>query len=281
VAFAGPSRSPSPTVVDVVGRHCESGDVLALEVKLPHEPRSGDLIAFAATGAYTYSMASTYNRVGRPAVVAVRDGSAVPWLRREDGADLDRLEAAPPPTEGPDAAPLEGVAIRPARPRDARSFLEAYRSVADERRFIQTERVGRSTRYYRRRFRRSVDERAAHLLALDGDRVVGSLSIRRDEHPATHHVATLGMFVLAGHRRRGIGRALMREALAWAERVGVERLELTVYPGNRAAIALYRAFGFREEGRLVRHAKKSYGYEDEVLMALLLDRGRDAHAGGG
>jgi diaminopimelate decarboxylase len=278
VAFAGPPRSPMPTVVDVVGRHCESGDVLAQEVKLPHEPRSGDLIAFAATGAYTYSMASTYNRVGRPAVVAVRDGTAVPWLRREDEADLDRLEAAPPPPVG--FTPPEGVEVRPARPGDARSFLDAYRRVAAERRFIQTERVGRSAGFYRRRFRRPVDDRAAHLLALDGSRVVGSLSIRRDEHAATRHVATLGMFVVADHRRRGIGRALMREALAWAERVGVERLELTVYPGNRAAIALYRAFGFREEGRLVRHAKKSYGYEDEILMARFVGRGAGPGTGG-
>jgi RimJ/RimL family protein N-acetyltransferase len=279
VAFAGPTRSPTPTVVDVVGRHCESGDVLAQEVKLPHEPRSGDLIAFAATGAYTYSMASTYNRVGRPAVVAVRDGIAVPWLRREDEADLDRLETAPPPP-APGVTPVEGVEIRPARPGDARSFLDAYRSVADERRFIQTERVGRTARFYRRRFRRPVDDRAAHLLALDVGRVVGSLSIRRDDHAATRHVATLGMFVVADHRRRGIGRALMRGALAWAERVGVERLELTVYPGNRGAIALYRAFGFREEGRLVRHAKKSYGYEDEILMARFVGRGADPPPGG-
>jgi diaminopimelate decarboxylase len=279
VAFAGSPRTPSPTVVDVVGRHCESGDVLAVEVKLPHDPVPGDLLAFAATGAYTYSMASSYNRVGRPAVVAVRDGTAVPWLRREDDADLDRLEASAP--ESPAPARLEGIVVRPARPGDARSFLDAYRSVAAERRFIQTERVGRAARFYRRRFRRSIDERAAHLLALDGGRVVGSLSIRRDEHPATRHVATLGMFVVASHRRRGIGGALMQEALAWARRVGVERLELTVYPGNPAAIALYRAFGFAEEGRLARHAKKSYGYEDEILMARFLDRQRGAGTGPG
>jgi diaminopimelate decarboxylase len=279
VAFAGEPRSPSPTVVDVVGRHCESGDVLAQEVKLPFEPGPGDLVAFAATGAYTYSMASTYNRVGRPAVVAVRNGAVVPWLRREDEADLDRLEASA--VDAPRPAPPEGVRVRPARPGDARAFLDAYRSVAAERRFIQTERVGRSTTFYRRRFRRSFDDRAAHLLAVEGSRVVGSLSIRRDEHPATRHVATLGMFVVASHRRRGIGSALMHEAMSWARRAGVERVELTVYPGNPAAIALYRAFGFREEGRLLRHAKKSYGYEDEILMATFLHRGRDAAAQAG
>jgi RimJ/RimL family protein N-acetyltransferase len=163
-----------------------------------------------------------------------------------------------------------GIAIRPARPRDARSFVEAYRAVAAEKRFIQTERVTHSSRFYRRRFRRLPDERSAHVLALDGDAVVGSLSIRREEHPATRHVATLGMFVVESHRRRGLGGALMDEAFAWARRFGVERIELTVYPHNEAAIALYRKFGFVEEGRLVRHAKKSYGYEDEILMAVWL-----------
>jgi putative acetyltransferase len=108
-------------------------------------------------------------------------------------------------------------------------------------------------------------------VAVEGDRVVGGLSIHRlDDHPATRHVATFGMFVIASHRGRGIGSSMLEEALAWAERFGVRRIELTVYPHNDAAIALYRKFGFVEEGRLVRHAKKSYGYEDEILMALWL-----------
>jgi putative acetyltransferase len=80
------------------------------------------------------------------------------------------------------------------------------------------------------------------------------------------------MFVVATHRGRGVGTALMAEAMRWAREHAVERIELTVYPHNVAAIALYRRFGFVEEGRLVRHAKKSYGYEDEILMATFLDR---------
>lgn len=164
----------------------------------------------------------------------------------------------------------DGVEVRVARPSDAGAFLSAYAEVAREKRFIQTERVTARVRDYRRRFRRSWDERGANLVAVDGDRVVGSLSIRRDDHPATWHVATLGMFVVAGHRGRGLGGALMREALRWAREHRVERVELTVYPHNEPAIALYRRFGFVEEGRLVRHAKKSYGYEDEILMAVWL-----------
>ncbi|HET7237193.1 MAG TPA: GNAT family N-acetyltransferase [Actinomycetota bacterium] len=160
-----------------------------------------------------------------------------------------------------------GVLVRPARPRDAVPFLQAFRAVAAERRFVRTEVVARPARSYRRRFRSSYDERGAHLVALVGDSLVGSLSIRREDQPVTRHVATLGMFVTAEHRGRGVGTALMEEAMAWARRHGVERVELTVYPNNEAALALYRRFGFEREGVLVRRSKKSYGYEDEILMA--------------
>jgi putative acetyltransferase len=254
--------------VDVVGKHCESGDLLARDVRLPWPPQRDDLLAFAATGAYTYSMASNYNRVGRPAVVAVRRGEVRPWLRREDPADLDRLEVAL--EDRPMPEPPAEVEVRPARPADTDSFLDAYRSVAAERRFIQTEVVTGTPRQYRRTFRRAWTSEEATLMALAAGRVVGSLSIRRDPQGATRHVATLGMFVLDGWRGRGVGSALMAEALRWARAQGVRRVELTVYPHNRAALALYRRFGFVEEGRLIRHARKSYGYEDEILMAVWL-----------
>jgi diaminopimelate decarboxylase len=76
----------------VVGRHCESGDVLAPHAELPSELGRGDLVAVAATGAYTYSLASVYNRFGRPSVVGVRDGAATRWIRREEPDDMDRLD---------------------------------------------------------------------------------------------------------------------------------------------------------------------------------------------
>jgi diaminopimelate decarboxylase len=75
----------------VVGKHCESGDVIARGCELP-EPRPGDLLAVAATGAYCYSLASNYNQLGRPPLVAVRNGTATPWLRRETFDDLRSLE---------------------------------------------------------------------------------------------------------------------------------------------------------------------------------------------
>ena len=91
VAPVEPRHGPSERVA-LVGRHCESGDVLVPELELPADVAPGDLLAMAATGAYTYSLTSTYNRFGRPAVVGVRDGRAALWLRREEPEDLDRLE---------------------------------------------------------------------------------------------------------------------------------------------------------------------------------------------
>jgi diaminopimelate decarboxylase len=81
-----------PQSVRLVGKHCESGDVLIDEAHLPADTGVGDLIATPVTGAYGYSMASNYNRVPRPGVVFVCDGSAREVLRRETMDDLARLE---------------------------------------------------------------------------------------------------------------------------------------------------------------------------------------------
>jgi diaminopimelate decarboxylase len=79
----------------VVGKHCESGDIVVRDCWLPADLAPGDLLAVAATGAYCYSMASSYNRLPRPAVVAVRDGEARALLRRETLEDQFRLEVSP------------------------------------------------------------------------------------------------------------------------------------------------------------------------------------------
>jgi diaminopimelate decarboxylase len=282
VALAGPSRATEPQdTFTVVGRHCESGDTLAGQVRLPASAGPGELLAFAATGAYTYSLASTYNRVGRPAVIATRDGSVTPWLRREDAADLDRLEI--PAARSASAPAIDGITVRPARPADARSYLTFWTVIVEEAGHVRTERVTGTVRTYRRSFRRPWTDREAQIVALDADgNVVGHLYIEREAHPVTRHVASLGIAVAAGVRGRGIGTALMAEAMRWARSVGVEKIVLSVYPHNTAAIALYRKFGYIQEGRLARHSRKSYGDEDEILMAAWIGGdGPDGQAGQG
>jgi diaminopimelate decarboxylase len=85
-------RGTDATLCRVVGKHCESGDVVVRDCWLPENLAPGDLLAVAATGAYCYAMSSSYNRLPRPAVVAVLDGEARLLLRRETEEDLYRLE---------------------------------------------------------------------------------------------------------------------------------------------------------------------------------------------
>jgi ribosomal protein S18 acetylase RimI-like enzyme len=157
--------------------------------------------------------------------------------------------------------------IRPAKPSDARAFLEFWTAIVAEERFVRSEEVHVPARAYRRRFRqRSGLE--THIVALEGGRLIGHVNVQRERHPVTHHVASLSIAVAADARGRGVGRRLMEEAIVWSKRVGIEKLVLSVYPHNEAAISLYRSFGFVDEGRLARHSRKSYGYEDEILMAV-------------
>jgi diaminopimelate decarboxylase len=81
-----------PANVTLCGKHCESGDIVAHDVPLPGDLAPGDLVAVPASGAYHRSMASNYNHVGRPPVVAVKDGAARLLVRRETDDDLTRLD---------------------------------------------------------------------------------------------------------------------------------------------------------------------------------------------
>ncbi|MFE4520235.1 diaminopimelate decarboxylase [Kitasatospora sp. NPDC056783] len=88
VRLVGRRSEAGEARVDVVGRHCEAGDVLVRDAALPADLRPGDLLAMPAAGAYQLSMASGYNLVGRPAVVAVKDGRARLLIRRETVEDF-------------------------------------------------------------------------------------------------------------------------------------------------------------------------------------------------
>jgi RimJ/RimL family protein N-acetyltransferase len=165
------------------------------------------------------------------------------------------------------------VVIRPADPSDAPALVrlgtevgrepegwlitaDGWRSVGDERRYL-------------RALRRFPD--AAVFVAEDEGRVVGRLSVARDQHPASSHVADLGLMVAASHRRRGIGRALLEAAVGWAREADVRKLELHVFPHNEPAIRLYEEFGFEREGYRRAHYRRGRGYVDAILMAYDVD----------
>ncbi|MYT72445.1 MULTISPECIES: diaminopimelate decarboxylase [unclassified Streptomyces] len=92
VALVSRRSDAEPVLVRVVGKHCESGDIVVKDAFLPADVAPGDLIAVPATGAYCRSMASNYNHALRPPVVAVRDGEARVIVRRETEEDLLRLD---------------------------------------------------------------------------------------------------------------------------------------------------------------------------------------------
>jgi RimJ/RimL family protein N-acetyltransferase len=163
--------------------------------------------------------------------------------------------------------------IRKARPADAPALVElgtsvgrepegwlitanGWRSVGDERRYLRLIRRGAA---------------GAVLVADTEDGIVGRLSIARDPHPSSQHVADVGLMVAASHRRRGIGRALLEAAEEWARGVGVTKIELHVFPYNDAAIALYEDLRYEREGyRRAHYRRPDGGLVDAVLMAKLL-----------
>jgi L-phenylalanine/L-methionine N-acetyltransferase len=162
------------------------------------------------------------------------------------------------------------IVIRRAEPGDAGQLVELAESVGrEEGDWLLATEAWRSTadeRRYLRAVRRHAD--AAVFVAVDGDEVVGRLSVARDPHPSSRHVADLGLFVAASHRRRGIGRALLEQAVDSARDVGVRKLELHVFPWNEPAIGLYEAFGFEREGYRRGHYRREDEYVDAILMAL-------------
>ena len=90
--LANRSSSAQTTSSRLVGKHCETGDILIRDIDLPSDIEPGDLLAIPGTGAYNRSMASNYNHVPRPPVIAVRNGAAKVIVRRESYEDLLRLD---------------------------------------------------------------------------------------------------------------------------------------------------------------------------------------------
>ena len=104
---------------------------------------------------------------------------------------------------------------------------------------------------------------------LDGD-IVGQLRLRAiSTRRALSHVVVLGMSVRRPWRRCGVGRALMAEAVGWAPRAGISRIELYVYARNDAAIRLYESFDFEHEGRRRRIIREGDSFLDDLVMARL------------
>jgi diaminopimelate decarboxylase len=116
--LANRTSDAPPALCRVVGKHCESGDILVRDLWLPSDVQPGDLLAVAATGAYCWSMASNYNYLLKPPVVAVRDGAATEIVRRQTLSDVFALDAVLAQQPAPSPAPSQPA---PEHPVGARS----------------------------------------------------------------------------------------------------------------------------------------------------------------
>jgi putative acetyltransferase len=167
------------------------------------------------------------------------------------------------------------IRIRPAEPGDAQALVRLASDVgSEEGAWLLTTEALRSVteeRRYLRAVRRHPD--AAVFVVEDDGLIVGRLSLARDVHPASHHVADLGLMVATSHRRQGVGRALLEQATVWARSAEVRKLELHVFPWNEPAIGLYGSFGFEREGLRRGHYLRDGVPVDAVLMAMWLDAG--------
>jgi ribosomal protein S18 acetylase RimI-like enzyme len=151
--------------------------------------------------------------------------------------------------------------IRPARDEDRLPLAVVFAAVAEERDGIATEPPV------------DVEARAASwtldgtLVAVAGAELVGSVHV--DE--SRHGFGEIGMAVTREWRGRGVGSALLTAAIEWARERGLHKLSLSVFAHNAAAIALYRKFGFVEEGRRVKQYRRASGeLWDAIEMGLLL-----------
>jgi RimJ/RimL family protein N-acetyltransferase len=167
------------------------------------------------------------------------------------------------------------VVVRPARPSDAAEIVRLGDEVGREPEGWLIAADGWRTVGEERRYLRAVRRfpHASVFVADEDGRIVGRLSIARDQHPASTHVADLGLMVAASHRRRGIGRSLLEAAVEWASGAGVKKLELHVFPHNEPAIRLYEEFGFEREGYRKAHYRRGRNYVDAILMAYEVGRG--------
>jgi RimJ/RimL family protein N-acetyltransferase len=160
------------------------------------------------------------------------------------------------------------VTVRPATLDDVDAVVAMLVEVAGEGRWIGIE-APVDVEQRRRRMVEDIErEEAIVLVAEAGGQPVGELGL----YLARYGVADLGMVVAAGWRGRGVGTALLAEAIARARTAGAHKIALQVWPHNAAAIALYERSGFQREGYLTRHYRRRSGeLWDAIIMGLRLD----------
>lgn len=164
----------------------------------------------------------------------------------------------------------ENFLIRPIHEDDAAELIGLLRSVAEEKKYITLEIITWNEKKQKEIIKDYNGIDSLMLVAECNGKIVGMVDIRRGRYLKTHHVAEIGICILKGYRRKGIGKKLMERAIEWAKKMGVMKAEVEVFATNKAAIALYKRLGFEEEGRRKKHYKIMGEYVDGIFMGKFL-----------
>lgn len=149
------------------------------------------------------------------------------------------------------------------------SFHQALSSVAKER--IYVEMIEAPPLEKVASFQRDlISKNGPVYYALDGDKVIGWCDVFPEKNPRQSHRGSLGMAILPEFRGQGIGSQLLEKVIEHAKTVGLEKIELHVYTSNVSAVALYKKFGFEQEGLIKKYRKLDGLYFDCLAMGRFL-----------
>ena len=162
------------------------------------------------------------------------------------------------------------IAIRPISKKDIEGYFEVFQSVVDEEEYLLFNPGELSFQKSRDWVLDTIKRNAVMVVAEVNGKIVGWCDITPREKEKEKHVGILGIGVDKGYRAKGIGEALIRNALERAKQQDLEKVQLGVFASNTRAYEFYKKQGFREEGREQKAAKIREKYVDHVLMAKFL-----------
>ena len=160
------------------------------------------------------------------------------------------------------------ITVKEAEENDAMAIKNVVNNVASERYYVVPER---SREDWDKVIKEIKNMKGLIIVALANGKTVGMAHLVLGKFEKNKHVGFLGISILKGFRKVGVGTAVMEFIMEWArQREGLEKISLTVFSTNKAAINLYRKFGFEIEGMSKRQYKIEGKYADEIIMGKFL-----------
>ena len=164
---------------------------------------------------------------------------------------------------------IENLIVRNAEGKDAEGILMLVKKVMDEAPFFP--RTAGEFSFTTEQEAEYIEKAALFLVAEVEGKIIGSATLDRSALSKLNHTVTFGITILKDYCGLGIGSQLMKNVIEWSELNGVEKIDLEVFENNTSGIALYKKFGFLEEGRKRKAIKTKNGYQDLVLMGRFLE----------